>query len=159
MGLSKIFETLLSGGVEKIIGSIGDVLDENFTSDEERLKAQRALEKIKQKAKIAQLEMAQQAESAAQNAVTERWRIDHDGNFLTRSIRPITLIYLTIVVTVLALTDGNITFDYLNEKKELVTYTFSIKQQWQDAFANAWGIVLAAFFVGKTAERFNAKIA
>ena len=42
------------------------------------------------------------------NNVTDRWISDNSGNFLTKSVRPLTLIYMIIVLSVMAFMDGNI---------------------------------------------------
>jgi len=143
------FSNIVSGGVDKVIDSVADGLDNLFTSDDERLKAKNQLEKIRTSSKIVLLKEANKAEQIAQENVTERWNIDKDGNFITRSIRPLTLAYLMIIVTILAMTDGNIKVD---------DYKFVIKKEWIDLFKQAFIIVLGAFFVGKSFERVKNKV-
>lgn len=136
---------LLSGGVDKIVDSVASGLDELFTSDDERNKAKNKLEQIRLESKKEMLQESNKAEQIAQQNITERWNIDKDGNFLTRSIRPLTLLFLLIVVTILALTDGNIG-------------DFTIKSEWVDLFKQAFLVVLGAFFIGKSVERVKSKI-
>ena len=143
------FSSILSNGVDKVVDSVADGLDNLFTSDDERLKAKNKLEEIRNASKIELLKEANKAEQIAQENVTERWNIDKDGNFLTRSIRPLTLAYLLIAVTFLALTDGNI---------KINDYTFAIKNEWVDLFKQAFLVVLGAFFVGKSLERIKNKV-
>lgn len=143
------FSTLVSGGVDKVIDSVANGLDSLFTSDDERNKAKIKLEEIRTSSKLELLKEANQAEQIAQENVTERWNIDKDGNFITRSIRPLTLAYLLVVVTILALTDGNI---------KVNDYTFVIKNEWVDLFKQAFLVVLGAFFVGKSIERIKNKV-
>jgi len=145
----KWFSSIISGGVDKVIDSVGKVINETFTSDEERLEAKNKLETIRYSAKLELQKEANKAEQIAQENVTERWNIDKDGNFLTKSIRPITLMYLMLVVTILALTDGNI---------HVKDYQFAIKNEWVDLFKQAFLVVLGAFFVGKSVERIKSKV-
>lgn len=143
------FSNIISGGVDKVVDSVGKVIDETFTSDDERLEAKNKLETIRYSAKLEMQKEANKAEQIAQENVTERWNIDKDGNFLTKSIRPITLMYLMLVVTILALTDGNIKVD---------DYCFVIKNEWVDLFKQAFLVVLGAFFIGKSIERVKSKV-
>lgn len=143
------FSGIVSSGVDKVVDSVADGLDNLFTSDRERLEAKNKLEEIRSASKIELLKEANKAEQIAQENVTERWNIDKDGNFLTRSIRPLTLAYLLIAVTILALTDGNI---------KVNDYTFAIKNEWVDLFKQAFLVVLGAFFVGKSIERIKNKV-
>ena len=85
----------LSGNVIK---DVGEVLDELITTDEERLEA---------KQKITQI--LEQADKEAQEQVTERWKFDMaSDSVLSKNIRPMVLIYLTVIFTALCFTDGNI---------------------------------------------------
>ena len=143
------FSNLISGGVDKVIDSVGDAADKLFTSDDERNKFKLAIEKVRQEKKLELEKEANRAEQIAQENVTERWKVDNDGNFITRSIRPLTLAYLLLAVTVLAATDGNI---------KLQDYEFAIKPEWVDLFKQAFLVVLGAFFVGKSVERVKNKV-
>ena len=132
-----------------MIDSVGDAADKLFTSDDERNKFKLAIEKVRQEKKLELEKEANRAEQIAQENVTERWKVDNDGNFITRSIRPLTLAYLLLAVTVLAATDGNI---------KLQDYEFAIKPEWVDLFKQAFLVVLGAFFVGKSVERVKNKV-
>ena len=140
---------IFSSGVDKVVDSVADGLDNLFTSDDERNQAKIKLEEIRTNSKITLLQEVNKAEQIAQENVTERWNIDKDGNFLTRSIRPLTLLYLMVAVTVLAITDGNI---------EVNDYEFVIKSEWVDLFKQAFLVVLGAFFIGKSIERVKSKV-
>lgn len=136
---------LVTGSVDKIVDSVSDGLDNLFTSDHEKLQAKNKLEEIRSQVKIEMQVEANKAEQIAQENVTKRWNIDKDGNLLTRSIRPLTLAYLLVIVTILALTDGNIN-------------GFEIKSEWVDLFKQAFLVVLGAFFIGKSIERVKGKV-
>ena len=87
--------SLLTGG---LIKDVGGVIDKLTTTDEERLAAKHKIQ-----------ELLEQADKDAQAQVTDRWKADMaSDSFLSKNIRPLVLIYLTIVFTVLSFFDGNI---------------------------------------------------
>ena len=92
--MNKIFQWL-SGG---IIKEVGDVLDKLTTTKEEKLEASKTIQEILEK-----------ANSDAQAQVTERWKADMaSDSFLSKNIRPLVLIFLTAVFTILSFFDGNV---------------------------------------------------
>ena len=92
--MSKLLQ-LLSGGVVK---QVGEVLDNLTTSKEEKLNAQKAIKEILLK-----------ADSEAQQQVTRRWESDmKSDSFLSKNIRPLIIVYLTVIFTLCAFVDGNI---------------------------------------------------
>jgi hypothetical protein len=74
---------------------------------------------------------------------------DTSGNFLTKSVRPLTLIFLTLVVTILAITDGNIKFD---------DYIFTIDKDWVSLYKRSYITTIGAYFGGKSIERIKNKV-
>ena len=124
--MKKIF-SLITGS---LINDIGKVVDNLHTSEEERLEAKQKLS-----------ELIKQADEKAQNEVTARWEYDtKNGNFLTRSIRPLVLIFLTSMFTLLAFTDGNIG-------------GFKVQEQYIPIFQTLLVTVYGAYFVGRTYEK------
>ena len=124
--MKKIF-SLITGS---LINDIGKVVDNLHTSEEERLEAKQKLS-----------ELIKQADEKAQNEVTTRWEYDtKNGNFLTRSIRPLVLIFLTAMFTLLAFTDGNIG-------------GFKIQEEYIPIFQTLLVTVYGAYFVGRTYEK------
>ena len=87
--------SLLGGDAIK---DIGKIVDDLHTSGEEREEA---------KQKITQI--LAEAEQAAQAQVTARWEADlKHGSWLSKNIRPITLVFLTAVFVILSVFDGNL---------------------------------------------------
>ena len=124
--MKKIF-SLITG---TLINDIGKVVDNLHTSEEARLEAKQKLS-----------ELIKQADEKAQNEVTARWEYDtKNGNFLTRSIRPLVLIFLTAMFTLLAFTDGNIG-------------GFKIQEEYIPIFQTLLVTVYGAYFVGRTYEK------
>ena len=124
--MKKIFQWL-SGSVIKEVGS---VIDKLTTTDEERLAAKQKIQ-----------ELLEQADKDAQAQVTDRWKADMaSDSFLSKNIRPLVLIYLTIVFTILSFFDGNIG-------------GFKVAQQYIPIFQSLLITVYGAYFVGRTWEK------
>ena len=122
---------LITGGLIKDIGS---VIDKLTTTDEERLAAKQKIE-----------ELLEQADKDAQNQVTERWKLDMSSDsFLSKNIRPLVLIYLTFIFTVLSFFDGNIG-------------GFQVDEAYIPIFQSLLITVYGAYFVGRTWEKSKKK--
>lgn len=122
---------LITGGLIKDIGS---VIDKLTTTDEERLAAKQKIE-----------ELLEQADKDAQNQVTERWRLDMaSDSFLSKNIRPLVLVYLTVIFTVLSFFDGNIG-------------GFQVDEAYIPIFQSLLITVYGAYFVGRTWEKSKKK--
>lgn len=124
--MKKIFE-LITGGLMK---DVGKLIDDITTSDEERLEAKRRLQ-----------ELLEKADSEAQSQVTDRWKFDmQSDSFLSKNIRPVVLIFLTVMFTLFAFTDGNIG-------------GFQIQEAYIPVFQSLLITVYGAYFVGRTWEK------
>ena len=118
---------LITGG---IIKDVGKVIDNLTTTDEERLAAKLKIE-----------ELLEQADKDAQDQVTARWESDmNSDSFLSKNIRPMVLIYLTFVFTILSFFDGNVG-------------EFKIAEQYVPIFQSLLITVYGAYFVGRTWEK------
>jgi len=113
-----------------VIKEVGEVLDNLTTTKEEKLEAQRLITEILEK-----------ADKEAQEQVTKRWESDmQSDSFLSKNIRPLVLIYLTIIFTVCAFFDGNIG-------------EFKISEEYIPIFQTLLVTVYGAYFVGRTWEK------
>lgn len=118
---------LISGG---LIKDVGKVIDNLTTTDEERLAAKHKIE-----------ELLEQADKDAQDQVTERWKLDMESDsFLSKNIRPLVLVYLTVIFTVLSFFDGNIG-------------GFQVDEAYIPIFQSLLITVYGAYFVGRTWEK------
>jgi hypothetical protein len=118
---------LITGG---LIKDIGNVIDKLTTTDEERLQAKQRIQ-----------ELLEEADKDAQQQVTERWRYDmQSDSFLSKNIRPMVIIYLTFILSVLAFFDGNIG-------------DFTIQEEYIPIFQSLLITVYGAYFVGRTWEK------
>lgn len=124
--MKKILQFITGG----LIKDIGQVIDDLVTTDEERLAAKLKVE-----------ELLEQADKDAQDQVTARWESDmKSDSFLSKNIRPMVLIYLTFIFSVLAFFDGNIG-------------EFSIAEDYIPIFQSLLITVYGAYFVGRTWEK------
>lgn len=113
-----------------LIKDVGKVIDNLTTTDEERLAAKHKIE-----------ELLEQADKDAQSQVTERWELDmQSDSFLSKNIRPLVLIYLTVIFTILAFFDGNIG-------------GFQVDEAYVPIFQSLLITVYGAYFVGRTWEK------
>jgi len=126
--MSKLLD-ILGGGVVK---QVGDVLDNLTTSKEEKLEAQR---KIK--------EVLIQAEANAQEQVTRRWEADmKSDNWLSKNIRPLVCIFLTIIFVTLSMFDGNLG-------------GFEIDEAYIPIYQTLLITVYGAYFAGRSIEKIK----
>ena len=124
--MNKIFAWLTGS----VIKEVGDVIDKFTTTKEEKLEANRQIQII-----------LETAEANAQREVTSRWESDmNSDSWLAKNIRPMVLVYLTFIFTLLAFTDGNI-----GEFKIAKEYIPII----QTLLVTAYG----AYFVGRSWEK------
>ena len=119
--------SLLGGDTIK---NVGNIIDDLHTSGEEKLEAKQKLEQI-----------LINAEQAAQAQVSSRWEADmKHGSWLSKNIRPITLIFLTAVFVILSVFDGN-----LGE--------FTISDAYVPVYQTLLMTVYAAYFAGRSVEK------
>lgn len=124
--MKKILQALTGG----LLKDIGKVIDNLHTSDEERLEAKRRLQ-----------ELLEQADKEAQDQVTSRWKYDmQSDSFLSKNIRPLVLVFLTVMFTLFAFTDGNVG-------------EFKIQEEYIPVFQSLLITVYGAYFVGRTWEK------
>jgi hypothetical protein len=124
--LKKILQWL-SGGVIK---EIGNVIDKLTTTEEERLEVKKQIQQI-----------LEDADTKAQLEVSKRWEADmKSDSFLSKNIRPMILIYLTVIFTSLAFFDGNIG-------------EFGLAKEYIPIFQTLLVTVYGAYFVGRTWEK------
>jgi len=123
LGIGKVISGVLKGSDK--------ILDEVITNDEERMLAKAKLNEI-----------YNDLEKSSQNAVTERWKSDNNSHPLARIIRPLTLIFVTLVFVIISFLDGNFGEFTLNP-----------------IYVPIWNSLLLAiygsYFIGRTIEKRN----
>ena len=128
MGVLSAITGFLSGG--DTLKQVGDIIDNVHMSGEEKAEAKQKIESIL----IA-------AEQAAQEQVSARWEADmKHGSILSKNIRPMTLIFLTVCFVILSVFDGNLG-------------DFTISAAYVPVYQTLLMTVYAAYFAGRSIEK------
>jgi len=97
------FTDIFSGGVSKVVDSVGTAIDKLVTSDEERLQLKNALQKAMNDYNLEVEKVINQREKE----ITERWKSDNE-HFITRLVRPVSFAWVIVLFSAVMLSDGNI---------------------------------------------------
>ena len=123
--------------LKTLFGNVGldvnKIVDEISTTDEERKTL-----KIKLK------QVLTQAESSAQEQVTRRWEADSKAGWLPANIRPLTLVFLTLIFVVISMFDGNVG-------------GFKISPSYIPIYQTLLLCVYSAYFAGRSIEKIKNK--
>lgn len=123
---------LLSGLFSGLFKSAEGILDTTITNKEELQQVKNELEKI-----------INDAEKNASNQVTDRWKSDNlSDNKLSKNIRPLSLIFVTVVFVIISFMDGNLGEFKLNESYIPVYQTLLLS-------------IYGAYFVGRTITKIK----
>ena len=121
---------LLSGGAAELVKGVGGVIDDLHTSGEEKLEAER---KIKELLANYEVEM--------EKNITSRWEADlKSDSWLSKNVRPMTLIFLIICTMLLIFIDAG-------------TINFEVKSSWVDLLQLVLITVIGAYFGGRSLEK------
>ena len=132
MGILGTITGFLSGG--DTLKQVGGIIDDLHMSGEEKAEAKQKLETI-----------LIQAEQAAQQQVSARWEADmKHGSWLSKNIRPITLVFLTVMFTILSLFDGNL---------KITGEEFTIADAYIPVYQTLLMVVYGAYFAGRSIEK------
>ena len=127
MSILKAVGSLLGGDTIK---DVGNIIDNLHTSKEEKAEAKQKMEEI-----------LAAAEQAAQAQVSARWEADlKHGSWLSKNIRPLTLIFLTGIFTILSIFDGNVG-------------EFTIGEAYVPVYQTLLMTVYAAYFAGRSIDK------
>ena len=125
---------LIGGIVGKILPEAGKIIDDLHTSAEEKMAARQKIE-----------ELLVSAEQEAQKEVSARWDADLKSDaWLPKNIRPLTLIFLTVVFVIISVFDGNIG-------------QFSISEAYVPVYQTLLMVVYSAYFAGRSIEKVKGK--
>jgi len=86
-----------------------------------------------------------QAEAEMQKNVTDRWKADLEhGNWLTRSVRPLVLVFLIVTTVIMVFVDSG-------------SINFNVEQKWTDLLQLVLITVIGAYFGGRSVEKLRKK--
>ena len=113
-----IINKLFSGGASKLVESVGGVLDNVITTDEEKLEAKRKLK-----------EVILSHEAEMEKNITDRWTADmNSDSWLSKNVRPLVLIFLIVCTMLLIFIDaGAISFTVEENLKHVLKLSKNLK--------------------------------
>ena len=124
--LAKIFGNTGVGIAEKISG----IVDKFVHIKEEKAEFQKQMDQI-----------WISAEADMQKNVTERWKVDLiNGNTLTRSVRPIVLLFLIVSTVLLVFVDSG-------------SINFEVSSEWIELLKVLLMVTVSAYFGGRSYEK------
>ena len=130
--MSKILAKIFGNAGGSVLDKLSGVADKFITTGDEKREFQKNMEQI-----------FLDAEAAMQKNVTERWKADLEhGNWLTRSVRPLVLIFLIISTVIMVFIDSG-------------SITFNVEQKWTDLLQLVLMTTIGAYFGGRSVEKFN----
>ena len=128
----KILKTIFGGGADKLVESVGGVLDNLSTSKEEKLEAKR---------KIKELMVNHQVE--VEKNVSERWEADmNSDSWLSKNVRPLVLVFSIACTMLLVFIDSG-------------SITFQVEEKWTDLLQLVLITIIGAYFSGRSVEKLK----
>ena len=128
----KILQTIFGGGADKLVESVGGVLDNLSTSKEEKLEAKR---------KIKELMVNHQVE--VEKNVSERWKADmNSDSWLSKNVRPLVLVFTIACTMLLVFIDSG-------------SITFKVEEKWTDLLQLVLITIIGAYFGGRSVEKLK----
>lgn len=124
-----------------VVGPVANLINSLHTSEEEKIKLNNELQQI---LKAAELE-SQRLEADLEKEITKRHLHDMTSDsYLSRNIRPLILLFLTIVFAIMSLSDGNIGWG---------EYVFTIEEAYIPVYQNLLIAAYSFYFGSKAVER------
>ena len=125
-----ILTKLLSGGAAKLVESVGGVIDNLHTSEEEKLEAERKIKEL-----VASYEVQMEKE------ISSRWNADmKSDSWLSKNVRPLVLVFLVVSTVLMIFIDAG-------------TINFVVEAKWTDLLQLVLITVIGAYFGGRTLEK------
>tara|TARA_R100000734_G_C3318650_1_gene113032 strand:- start:2404 stop:2805 length:402 start_codon:yes stop_codon:yes gene_type:complete len=129
-----ILKKIFSSAGSNLIESVGGVIDNLVTTDEEKLDAKRKLK-----------ELIMNHEAQMEKNITDRWTADmNSDSWLSKNVRPMVLIFLIVCTMLLIFIDAG-------------ALTFTVEEKWTDLLQLVLITVIGAYFGGRSVEKFNKK--
>ena len=128
--LSKIFGD--AGG--NVVDKLASVADKFIRTKDEKAEFEKQMTQI-----------MIDAEAAMQKNVTDRWKADLEhGNWLTRSVRPLVLIFLIVATVLMVFIDSG-------------SLVFNVEEKWTDLLQIILITVIGSYFGGRSIEKIRKK--
>jgi len=129
-----ILKKIFSGAGSQLVESVGGVIDNLVTTDEEKLEAKRKLK-----------ELIMSHEAKMEQNITDRWSADmNSDSWLSKNVRPMVLIFLIVCTMLLIFIDAG-------------AVKFEVEEKWTDLLQLVLITVIGAYFGGRSVEKFKKK--
>lgn len=125
-----IFKNIL--GTEKIVDSVGGIIDGLVTSKEEKINAKAKLKEVVNNYKI-----------EVEKNVSERWKADmNSDSWLSKNVRPLVLVFLIVCTMLLVFIDSG-------------SIAFQVEDKWKSVLEICLITTIGAYFGGRSVEKFK----
>jgi hypothetical protein len=132
--MSKILSKLFGNGGGAVVDKLANVADKFIRTKDEKAEFEKEMTQI-----------LIEAEAQMQKNVTERWKADLEhGNWLTRSVRPLVLVFLIISTVLMVFIDSG-------------SIAFEVEDKWTDLLQIVLITVIGAYFGGRSVEKIRKK--
>ena len=129
-----VLKKIFSAGASTLVDSVGGVIDDLVTTDDERMAA---------KAKLKQIVLDHEAKM--EQNITDRWTADmNSDSWLSKNVRPLVLIFLVVCTVLLIFIDAG-------------AISFTVEEKWTDLLQLVLITVIGAYFGGRSFEKRNKK--
>jgi len=133
---------IIGSGLSDVIDSIGKVIDLTITSEEEKLLLQKELKEIELNAKLKTVDQSIELEKQ----ISARWVSDNQSDsWLAKNIRPLSLAWVLVSVTLIAVADS-------------VSTSFKLDAAYIPLFSLMVGTILGGYFISRGAEKITRTI-
>ena len=130
--MSKILSKLFGNSGGAVVDKLAGVADKFIRTKDEKAEFEKEMTQI-----------LIDAEAAMQKNVTERWQADlQHGNWLTRSVRPLVLVFLIVCTVIMVFIDSG-------------SLTFQVEDKWVDLLQLVLMTTIGAYFGGRSVEKYN----
>ena len=132
--MSKILSKLFGNTGGAVVDKLAGVADKFIRTKDEKAEFEKEMTQI-----------FIEAEKEMQKNVTERWKADLEhGNWLTRSVRPLVLVFLIVSTVLMVFIDSGF-------------IAFQVEDKWTDLLQIVLITVIGAYFGGRSVEKLRKK--
>lgn len=132
--MSKILSKIFGDAGGNVVDKLAGVADRFIRTKDEKAEFEKEMTQI-----------FIEAESQMQKNVTERWKADLEhGNWLTRSVRPLVLIFLIVATVLMVFIDSG-------------SLAFNVEEKWTDLLQIILITVIGSYFGGRSIEKIRKK--
>ena len=130
--MSKILSKIFGDAGGNVVDKLAGVADRFIRTKDEKANFEKEMTQI-----------FIEAESQMQKNVTERWKADLEhGNWLTRSVRPLVLVFLIVATVLMIFIDSG-------------SIDFKVDEKWTDLLQLVLMTTIGAYFGGRSVEKYN----